>query len=105
MMPFAALLTYGGLLGLCLAMDKHYQQVFGGSLATTSRIALRAAGWLLLAGSLLLSVTGANWSFGLLAWLGWLLAAGLCVVLSLATMPRAALFSITILLVVIVALT
>jgi hypothetical protein len=82
-------LCYAGLSGLCLAMDRHHQQVLqrrGSAVWTRS---LRAIGWVLLALSGLCCVVGWGVSVGVVAWSGILSAAALAIVVLLSYAPRA----------------
>ena len=84
-------LAYAGLTGLCLAMERHHEQVF-----QTRRIPpwrgrlLRAAGWLLLAASLVAAVSDTGWALGIVLWAGSLTAAALLLTVLLPYSPRAA---------------
>lgn len=63
-------LCYNGLLALCLAMPKHYRQLFGRSSSDHVRWALKIAGWSAMAGSLLSAIASNGWSFGPVEWIG-----------------------------------
>jgi hypothetical protein len=85
-------LSYNGLLALCLAMPKHYRQVFthapGGMRSHLFRI-----GWLSLTASLVASVATNGWSFGPVEWIGMLALTGLALVFMLSYLPRLAALS------------
>jgi hypothetical protein len=83
-------LSYDGLLALCLAMPKHYRQVFVLAPAGTSRYLLKIGGWLSLSASLAASVATNGWSFGPVEWIGMLAVAGLMIVFMLPYVPRMA---------------
>lgn len=81
-------LALAGFTGLCLAMERHHEQVFGSRRIPSGRgRRLRWAGWLLLAASLLPPVLAQGWGFGLVSWAGLLTAAALLLVLLLAYRP------------------
>lgn len=81
-------LAHTGLSALCLAMDRHSQQVmnFRGS-AGWSRT-LRALGWVLLALACVYCVIGWGASIGFVALLGMLSLSALIIVLLLTYVPR-----------------
>ncbi|MBP6865407.1 MAG: DUF3325 domain-containing protein [Candidatus Didemnitutus sp.] len=88
MNPFASFLAYAGLASLALAMDRHHRAVFARDLAPHLRIALRAAGWVLLVAS-----GGAAWqahgaAIGAVAWLAGTASAGFTLTLLLTYRPR-----------------
>lgn len=86
----ALCLCYAGMAGLCLGMDRHYQQVWRRRPRPLTRRGLRGAGWLLLALALLpcLRVWGAG--VGVVVWLGFLSAGAIALVWLLPYRPRAA---------------
>jgi hypothetical protein len=81
-------LCYAGLSGLCLAMNRHHQQVLRRPASAAWTRGLRAAGW----GALALSVlcAGAGWgaSVGMVVWFGILSVAALAIVVLLPYAPR-----------------
>lgn len=84
-------LAYAGFTGLCLAMERHHEQVFGvRRIPRLRRLGLTGGGWLLLAGSLLplLTAQGAEAGAGITLWLGLLTAAALALALLLSYAPR-----------------
>lgn len=84
-------LAYAGFTGLCLAMERHHEQVFGSRRIPPLRgRLLRAAGWLLLALSLAPAVQEAGPALGVVLWAGLLTAAALPLALLLPYAPRAA---------------
>lgn len=86
----AICLAYAGFAALCLAMERHHREVFGSRrIPPRRRLALRLAGWVLLAASFPACVAGWGWAFGPVAWCGVLTAAALPVVLLLPYRPRA----------------
>lgn len=88
MMAFA--LAYAGFTALCLAMDRHHEQVFRRRLAGGARRrALSAAGYALLAAALLPPVAGQGWGLGVVLWVGVLTGAALPLALLLCYAPRA----------------
>lgn len=86
-------LAYAGFTGLCLAMERHHEQVFGvRRIPRLRRLGLTGGGWLLLAGSLLPLLTAqgteAGAGAGITLWLGLLTAAALALALLLSYAPR-----------------
>lgn len=81
-------LPYAGFAALCLAMERHRQQVLRHRLAPGQRRALQVAGWLLVAVSPLPSVAWLGWGAGSVLWCGLLSAALLPLALLLAYAPR-----------------
>lgn len=82
-------LAYAGLGALCLAMGRHQRQVLGRELARWPARMLRLVGWGLVAAAMLACTQGWGVSVGLVAWLGFLSAAGLALVFLLPYLPRA----------------
>ncbi len=96
MTPSAAIvaafcLAYAGLGGLCLAMGRHQRQVLGRELGRWPARALRLAGWCALTVAMVACVQGWGVSVGVVAWFGFLSAAGLALVFVLPYLPRAGL--------------
>ncbi|KDN97376.1 DUF3325 domain-containing protein [Pseudomonas donghuensis] len=60
-----ALFGFAGFAALCLAMEKHYKDLLGHKPAHARLMALRIAGWVLLALALLLAVRHSGWAMGL----------------------------------------
>lgn len=87
--PLALGLSYAGMAGLCLGMDRHHQQVWSVKAPARQRL-LRLAGWLLLALALWPCVQAWGAAVGSVAWLGMLSAAALALVLLLPYRPRLA---------------
>ncbi|CAD5106411.1 DUF3325 domain-containing protein [Zestomonas carbonaria] len=83
------LLAYGGMLALCLGLERHYKQVWKRP-SSTLRRALRAAGWLALAASFAASVLAWGWAMGPVGWFGLISLAGFALVLLLPYAPRLA---------------
>jgi hypothetical protein len=86
-------LSYNGLLALCLAMPKHYRQVFAEAPAATPVHLFRLGGWLSLGVSLVAAIVVNGWSFGPVEWVGMLAVSGLTLVLVLPYAPRVAALS------------
>lgn len=88
--PLAALmLSFSGMAGLALAMDRHHEQVTGSAeVPRTPRRVLRWAGSLLLALSLAACIGAWGATVGLTAWCGCLTAGGLLVGVLLTYCPR-----------------
>ncbi|XUP37280.1 DUF3325 domain-containing protein (plasmid) [Xanthomonas axonopodis pv. vasculorum] len=78
-------LNFSGLAVLCLAMDKHQQELCGLLLGTARSRQLRVVGWLLLCLSFALAVHAQGWGIGTVLWLGTLTATA--AVLSLWLLP------------------
>lgn len=86
---YLALLTcYSGLLGLCLAIDRHHVQILQGKPGWPRRQLLRLSGWTLLGVALWLCSLTWGWAIGPVAWCGLLSAAALALVFLLAYAPR-----------------
>lgn len=87
-MRWAALaLCYGGWLALCLAMPKHYKQVWQKERSVVRSI-FRSLGWLSLCLALVVSVRAGGWSFGSVEWVGLLALTGITLVMVLPYAPR-----------------
>ncbi|MGD9725047.1 MAG: DUF3325 domain-containing protein [Nitrospiraceae bacterium] len=86
----ALALTYNGLLALCLAMPKHYRQVFPRHQPGVRASLFRLGGWLCLSASLAASVAVNGWAFGPVESVGMLAIAGLTLVFMLPYTPRIA---------------
>lgn len=84
-------LSYAGFTALCLAMERHHEQVFGQRrIPAGRRRMLRLAGTLLLLASPLPCVVIAGWGTGTVLWCGMLTAAALTLTLLLPYAPRLA---------------
>ena len=86
-------LSYNGLLALCLAMPKHYRQIFAQAPAGGCVYLFRLGGWLSLSISLVASIATNGWSFGPVEWTGMVALTGLALVLMLPYLPRLAALS------------
>ena len=65
---------------LCLAMDRHYAQIYAAPRSSRHRIrTMRTLGWMVLALSFVLAVLASGWAHGPLYWLGGLTIAGAAV--------------------------
>lgn len=85
----ALALSHAGMAGLCLAMDRHHEQVTGqGEVPPARRRALRAAGSVLLMLALLACTRAWGATVGFTAWWGFLTAGGLLVAWLMAYRPR-----------------
>lgn len=82
-------LCYAGLSGVCLAMDRHYRQVYRRPAASMQTQALRFGGWLLLALSLLACMRSIGASAGAVLWFGVVSICTAALVLMLAYAPHA----------------
>lgn len=85
-------LAYAGFTGLCLAMERHYEQVFRSRKIPPLRRKLCFwGGWLLLATSLLPVVQALGWALGPVFWIGILTATAMPLAMLLTYAPRVAL--------------
>ncbi|MBA1204549.1 DUF3325 domain-containing protein [Pseudomonas capeferrum] len=84
------LCAYGGMLGLCQGLERHYKQVWGKPCAPWRSRVLRGLGWVGLVASLLLCVQAWGWAMGPVAWFGAMSLAGLALVMLLPYWPRLA---------------
>jgi hypothetical protein len=66
MMLPGAMLCYAGFTALCLAMDRHHQDVLGGKPGRARQWSLRLAGAALLGLATLLLMASGGWAMGLL---------------------------------------
>lgn len=83
-------LCYNGLLALCLAMPRHYRQLFGDKPADITRWIFRALGWSAVGVSFFSAVGQSGWSFGPVEWIGMIGIMGLVLVFLWPFQPRAA---------------
>ncbi|PUA20867.1 DUF3325 domain-containing protein [Glaciimonas sp. PCH181] len=83
-------LAYGGMTSLCLAIDRHYGQVWGRALTTKPRRCFHVLGWLLLALALWPCIEAWSPTVGVVVWIGCLSAAALLLALLLPYAPRLA---------------
>lgn len=90
MIGVATMLAYSGFTSLCLAMNRHYRQVWQVEPSKARRLALRGGGWALLAASYAACLLGRSWSLALVAWCGALTAAGVALIFLLPYRPRIA---------------
>lgn len=90
----ALALSYAGMAGLSLAMDRHYEQVTGrGEVPLARRRMLRASSGALLALALLACTGAWGATVGFTAWWGFLTAGGVLVAWLMAYRPRQAVAS------------
>jgi hypothetical protein len=82
-------LCYAGLSSLCLAMNRHHQQVLKHAPSKRRTGGLRLAGWALLVLSLIGCMAGWGASVGAVVWFGVLAAAALAIVVLLPYAPNA----------------
>lgn len=80
--------SYAGMAGLCLAMDRHHDQVWGRDASPLLRRLLRIAGTVLLAGGFFLCLGAWGGAIGPVVWVGFLSAGALSLVLLLPYAPR-----------------
>lgn len=83
-----ALIGFAGFAGLCLAMEKHFNELLGRKPTAVRLRALRAGGWALLLLSLVLAVQGRGWALGLVEWSAVLMAGVTLWVFALPYQPR-----------------
>lgn len=84
-------LVYAGFSALCLAMDRHYEDIFDRAIPPRLRRGLRIAGWSALALALYLSAQVWGWSYGVVEWIGMASIAGLILIWFVTFRPHAAL--------------
>ncbi|MBV4543279.1 DUF3325 domain-containing protein [Pseudomonas vlassakiae] len=84
-----ALIGFAGFAALCLAMEKHFNELLRHKPRPAQLRALRVAGWLLLMLALVLSVHWRGWAHGLVEWAALLMAGVTLWVFGLPYMPRA----------------
>ena len=80
--------SYAGMAGLCLAMDRHHEQVWGRDASALVRRLLRVAGVVLLAGGFATCLGAWGGAIGPVVWVGFLSAGALSLVLLLPYAPR-----------------
>jgi hypothetical protein len=80
--------SYAGMAGLCLAMDRHHDQVWGRDASPLMRRLLRMAAIVLLTGGFLLCLGAWGGAIGPVVWVGFLSAGALSLVLLLPFAPR-----------------
>lgn len=83
-----ALIGFAGFAGLCLAMEKHFNELLGRKPTAVQLRALRFGGWALLLLSLVLAVYGCGWALGLVEWIAVLMAGVTVWVFGLPYQPR-----------------
>ena len=88
-MACTAALCFSGMLSLCLAMGRHYEQVTGKRSPTPlQQWTFRAIGSALLIASLWTCITGLGATVGFVAWWGFLTLGAVLVVVALPYFPR-----------------
>ncbi|MBC3411942.1 DUF3325 domain-containing protein [Pseudomonas sp. SWRI107] len=83
-----ALIGFAGFASLCLAMEKHFNELLKRKPTAVQRKALRVAGWALLLVSLLLAVQVRGLALGLVEWVAVLMAGVTLWVFGLPYQPR-----------------
>lgn len=91
MMLLGAMLCYPGFAALCLAMDRHHQDLLGGKPGKARQWSLRLAGVALLAAAALLLMASGGWAMGLLRAVALAMASASLLVWLLPYHPRFAL--------------
>ncbi len=90
-MTFVSLLyAYTGLTLLCLAMTRHFRQVWNCEPSVRGSRWLRVLGWMFIAAALIACVGAGSWSLGLVGWAGALTAAALVLIFLLPYRPKTA---------------
>ena len=84
-------LCYSGLFALCVAMPKHYRQIWSSAPSEARQLLMRTLGWCALILSFAASVWVNGWSFGPVEWIGMLAMTGLALTIFLPYTPRLAL--------------
>lgn len=90
MSTLAFALSYSGFTALCFALERTHRALGRPPPSARLAIALRTAGFALLALALAPSMAGLEGSTGIVAWFGFLTAAGLLLVFLLPYAPRLA---------------
>jgi hypothetical protein len=83
-----ALIGFAGFAALCLAMEKHFNELLGRKSTLRQRRGLRVAGWGLLLVALVLAVQTRGWALGLVEWSAVLMAGVTVWVFLLPYQPR-----------------
>lgn len=83
-----ALMGFAGFAGLCLAMEKHFNDLLGRKPTGRQLRALKITGWALLLLSLILAVHGRGRALGLVEWIAVLMAGVTLWVFGLPYQPR-----------------
>ena len=83
-------LVYAGFSALCVAMDRHFEDLFDRAIPRQLRRCLRVAGWFALVLALYLSAQVWGWSYGLVEWIGMASIAGLILIWFVTFRPHAA---------------
>lgn len=86
----ALLLAYAGMVGLAMAMGKHYRQIWQRDPSRGAQRAFRAGGWLCLAAALAICVQASGGPIGTVTWFGLMFVSALSLVFLLAYVARAA---------------
>lgn len=81
-------LCYAGAAWLCLAMDRHHQEVFGAKPSRVRKLALRLLGTALLAGAFVAAGAARGWRVGAVEWVGALGLSGIVLILQHGLRPR-----------------
>lgn len=84
----SALIGFAGFAALCLAMEKHFNELLGRKSTLRQRRGLRIGGWGLLLVALVLAVQTSGWALGLVEWMAVLMAGGTVWVFLLPYQPR-----------------
>ncbi|CAG8866972.1 hypothetical protein PS627_02255 [Pseudomonas fluorescens] len=84
----SALIGFAGVAALCLAMEKHFNDLLKRKSTVAQRRGLRVAGWSLLLLALALAVHQGGWALGLVAWIAVLMAGATLWVFVLPYQPR-----------------
>lgn len=91
MLILSALLSvYAGMVGLALAMTRHYKQIWPEEPSAAARLRFRVAGWLCLAIALGLCVAASGGPIGTVTWCGLCFVSAVALVFLFAYVARAA---------------
>lgn len=77
----SSLLAFGGMLTLCLGLERHFKQLLNSKPPRQLLQVLRMAGWLALAASLYTSTIAWGWAMGPVGWFGLVSISGLVLTL------------------------
>jgi len=78
-MILSTLLAFGGMLALCLGLERHFKQLLTRTPHKRILQGLRVGGWLMLVASLSTSAMAWGWAMGAVAWFGLLSLTGVAV--------------------------
>ena len=82
------ILTFAGMTSLCLAMDQYFKKIWLNNLTKKKRYLLKVSGWFLTIVAIVPCISYWGNAIGIVAWVGFLSASALTLVLSLAYIPK-----------------